>query len=45
MTIVCWLWAASFIGIIVSAVWARCPLWVPCLLMAIAGLLGCMPLR
>jgi len=44
MTITCILWLAAFIGIIVSAL-GRCPLWVPCLLMSLAGLLGCLPLR
>ena len=44
MSIVCILWLASLIGIIISAL-GRCPLWVPTLLMAVAGLLTCLPLR
>lgn len=44
MTIACLLWLSGFVGSIVAAM-GKCPLWVPVLLMAIAGLLGCLPLR
>jgi hypothetical protein len=44
MTIVCILYLAGLIGAIVSAI-GRCPLWVPVLLVSIAGLLNCLPLR
>jgi hypothetical protein len=44
MTIVCILYLAALIGAIVSAL-GRCPVWVPVLILAIAGLLGCLPLR
>jgi hypothetical protein len=44
LSITCLLWLAGFIGTIVSAL-GKCPLWVPVLLIAIAGLLGCLPLR
>ena len=44
MTIVCFLWLAAFIGTLVSAL-GKCPLWVPVLLICIAGLLTCLPLR
>jgi hypothetical protein len=44
MTIVCILYLAALIGGIVSAL-GKCPVWVPVLILAIAGLLGCLPLR
>jgi hypothetical protein len=44
LTIVCLLWLAAFIGTLISA-YGKCPLWVPVLLVTIAGLIGCIPLR
>jgi uncharacterized protein (DUF983 family) len=44
MTIVCLLVIAAFIGVLASA-FGRLPLWVPVLILCIAELLGCMPLR
>ncbi len=44
MSIVCILWLAAFVGTIASAL-GKCPVWVPLVLVCIAGLLGCLPLR
>lgn len=44
MSIVCILFMASLVATLISAV-GRCPLWVPVLLVSIAGLLACLPLR
>lgn len=44
MSITCILWFSAFIGTIIAAI-GKCPLWVPVLLAAIAGLMGCLPLR
>jgi hypothetical protein len=44
MTIVCLLWFAGFIATLIAAI-GKCPLWVPVLIMSIAGLLSCLPLR
>jgi len=44
MSIVCILYLAALIAAIVSAI-GRCPLFVPVLLLSIAGLLTCVPLR
>jgi hypothetical protein len=44
MTIVCILWLAAFIATVVSAI-GKCPLWVAVVLVTIAGLLSCLPLR
>lgn len=44
LTIVCLLWLSAFIGTLVSA-YGKVPLWVPVLLITIAGLIGCIPLR
>jgi hypothetical protein len=44
LSITCLLWLAAFVATIASAA-GRCPLWVPVLLIAIAGLLSCLPLR
>lgn len=44
MNIVCLLWLAAFLGTLASAA-GKVPLWVPVLLVTIAGLLGCLPLR
>ncbi len=44
MTIVCILYLAALIACLISSV-GRCPLWVAVLLLSIAGLLGCLPLR
>jgi len=45
MSIVCLLWIAGFIATLISAVSGKCPLWVAMLLVSIAGLLGCLPMR
>lgn len=44
MTIVCILWLAGFIATLISAI-GKCPLWVAVLILSIAGLLSCIPLR
>jgi hypothetical protein len=44
MSIVCLIWLGAFIATIISAI-GRCPLWVPVLLVTVAGLLSCLPLR
>jgi hypothetical protein len=44
MSIVCILMLAALVAAIVSAI-GKCPLWVAVLLLAIAGLLSCLPLR
>lgn len=44
MTIVCLLWFAAFIGTLVAAL-GKIPLWIPVLVITIAGLLTCLPLR
>lgn len=44
MSIVCLLALSALICAIVAAI-GRCPLWVAVLLLAIAQLLGCLPLR
>jgi len=44
MSVTCLLWIAAFIATIVSAI-GKCPLWVAVLLISVAGLLSCLPLR
>jgi hypothetical protein len=44
MSVVCLLYLAAFVGALASAL-GRCPLWAPVLLLSIAGLLSCLPLR
>ena len=45
MSIVCMLYFVAGALAIVSAAWGRVPLWVSVLLLCIAGLLSCFPLR
>jgi len=44
LTVVCILVLAALIAAIVSAI-GKCPLWVAVVLLAIAELLSCLPLR
>jgi hypothetical protein len=44
MTIVCLIWLGALVATIVSAM-GKCPLWVPVLLITVAGLVSCLPLR
>jgi uncharacterized protein (DUF983 family) len=44
MTIVCILILAALISAIVAAI-GKCPLWVSVILLAIAALVNCLPLR
>ncbi len=44
MTIVCILILAALISAIVAAI-GKCPLWVAVILLAIAALVNCLPLR
>lgn len=44
MSVVCLLWLSAFVSTIVSAI-GKCPIWVPVLLITVAGLLGCLPLH
>jgi hypothetical protein len=44
MSIVCLLWISAFVAAIVAA-FSRVPLWVSVVLVCIAGLLTCLPLR
>jgi len=45
MSIVCILFVAALVATLVSAITGKCPLWVAVLIMCIAGLLACIPLR
>jgi len=45
LSIVCLLWLAAFIATLISAITGKCPLWVAVLIVCIAGLLTCIPLR
>jgi hypothetical protein len=42
MTVTCFLEIGAFVATIVAAI-GKCPLWVPVLLLSIAGLLLCFP--
>lgn len=44
VSLVCLLWLAAFLGTLATA-YGKVPLWVPVLLVTIAGLVGCLPLR
>lgn len=44
MSVTCLLWICAFITTIVSAI-GKCPIWVPVLLITVAGLLTCLPLH
>lgn len=43
MSVLLFLYVAAFVATIVSAL-GKCPLWVPVVLLCIAGLLAAMPL-
>ena len=44
LSVLLFLFAAAFISTIASAI-GKCPLWVPVLLLSIAGLLQVLPLK
>lgn len=44
MSVLCLLWLAAFVATVVSAM-GKLQLWIPVLLITIAGLVSCLPLR